>query len=71
MVLLLVATLVTRLAQQLAVLLLGHPLAALLDDGAHGSSQFVDRVARDAFAGSRLLAAREEKTHTKPYLVPG
>src|SRR5690348_2413062 len=38
--LLLVATLVTRLAQQLAVLLLSHPLAALLDDGAHGSSQF-------------------------------
>src|SRR3954470_7846891 len=36
---LLVAALVTRLAQQLAVLLLGHPLAALLDDGAHGSSQ--------------------------------
>ena len=28
--------LVARLAQQLAVLLLGHPLAALLDDGAHG-----------------------------------
>src|SRR5919202_904323 len=37
---LLVAALVTRLAQQLAVLLLGHPLAALLDDGAHVSSQF-------------------------------
>src|SRR3954468_3271211 len=33
--LLLVATLVTRLAQQLAVLLLRHPLAALLDDRAH------------------------------------
>src|SRR5690606_17309940 len=33
---LLVATLVTRLAQQLAVLLLGHPLAALLDHRAHG-----------------------------------
>ena len=33
---LLVATLVTRLAKKLAVLLLGHPLAALLDDGAHG-----------------------------------
>ena len=30
--LLLVATLVARLAQQLAVLLLGHPLAALLDN---------------------------------------
>ncbi|TGO06452.1 hypothetical protein SERN_0644 [Serinibacter arcticus] len=26
----------TRPAQQLAVLLLGHPLAALLDDGTHG-----------------------------------
>src|SRR3954464_15183295 len=35
---LLVAALVTRLAQQLPVLLLGHPLAALLDDGAHVSS---------------------------------
>ena len=33
---LLVATLVTRLAQQLAVLLLRHALAALLNDGAHG-----------------------------------
>ena len=33
---LLVATLVTRLAQELAVLLLRHALAALLDDGAHG-----------------------------------
>jgi hypothetical protein len=32
---------VARLAQQLAVLLLGHPLAALLDDGTHGTSQFV------------------------------
>src|SRR3954471_22740253 len=32
---LLVATLVARLAQQLAVLLLGHPLAALLDDRTH------------------------------------
>jgi hypothetical protein len=30
--LLLVATLVTRLAKQFAVLLLGHALAALLDD---------------------------------------
>ncbi|EGF58064.1 conserved domain protein [Actinomyces sp. oral taxon 170 str. F0386] len=38
---LLVATLVTRLAKQLAVLLLGHALAALLDDGSHEiSSQF-------------------------------
>src|SRR5665647_2931749 len=35
---LLVAALVARLAQQLAVLLLGHALAALLDDGAHVSS---------------------------------
>src|SRR3546814_18868105 len=33
--LLLVATLVTRLAQELAVLLLRHALAALLDDGTH------------------------------------
>lgn len=39
--LLLVATLVTRLAQQLAVLLLGHPLAALLDDGTHPNLTFV------------------------------
>jgi hypothetical protein len=30
---------VTRLAQQLAVLLLRHALATLLDDGAHESSQ--------------------------------
>jgi hypothetical protein len=30
--LLLVATLVTRLAKQFAMLLLGHPLAALLDN---------------------------------------
>src|SRR5665647_2911311 len=35
---LLVAALVASLAQQLAVLLLGHALAALLDDGAHVSS---------------------------------
>src|SRR5690349_13170711 len=34
--LLLVAALVARLAQQLAVLLLRHALAALLDDGTHG-----------------------------------
>src|SRR3954454_15599656 len=33
---LLVATLNARLLQQLAVLLLGHPLAALLDDRTHG-----------------------------------
>src|SRR5215210_1265106 len=33
---LLVATLDARLLQQLAVLLLGHPLAALLDDRTHG-----------------------------------
>jgi len=33
---LLIATLVTRLTQELAVLLLRHALAALLDDGAHG-----------------------------------
>src|SRR3954468_20473582 len=37
---LLFTALVTRLAQQLPVLLLGHPLTALLDDGAHVSSQF-------------------------------
>src|SRR5690606_39486058 len=36
---LLVAALVAGLAKQLAVLLLGHTLAALLDDGAHTSSQ--------------------------------
>src|ERR687885_491453 len=47
---LLVAALVARLAQQLAVLLLGHPLAALLDDGAHVSSQSVDRVGRNGSA---------------------
>ena len=35
---LLVATLVTRLAQQLAVLLLGHALATLLDDRTHTNS---------------------------------
>jgi hypothetical protein len=35
---LLVAALDARLLQQLAVLLLGHPLAALLDDRAHGTS---------------------------------
>jgi len=33
--LLLVPALDARLLEQLAVLLLGHPLAALLDDGAH------------------------------------
>jgi hypothetical protein len=36
--LLLVAALDARLLQKLAVLLLGHPLAALLDDRAHGTS---------------------------------
>jgi hypothetical protein len=36
-VLLLVSTLVTRLAKQLSVLLLSHALAALLDDGTHKS----------------------------------
>jgi len=35
--LLLVATLVARLAKKLAVLLLRHALAALLDDGTHGT----------------------------------
>jgi hypothetical protein len=40
--LLLVATLVTRLAQQLAVLLFRHPLAALLDDRTHGKPLIVD-----------------------------
>src|SRR3954454_1873244 len=37
-VLLLVAPLNARLLQQLAVLLLRHALAALLDDGTHGTS---------------------------------
>src|SRR5919112_778551 len=41
---LLVATLDARLLQQLAVLLLGHPLAALLDDRTHGPAP--DVVAR-------------------------
>lgn len=36
--LLLVTTLVARLAKQLAVLLLRHTLATLLDDGSHGPS---------------------------------
>src|SRR5690606_35704333 len=40
---LLVATLVTRLAKQLAVLLLGHALAALLDDGAHTVLAILER----------------------------
>src|SRR5690606_12154045 len=57
---LLVATLVTRLAQQLAVLLLRHPLAALLDHRAHGLS-FVSMVMvmprrRAGRAGHRLEA---------------
>src|SRR3954447_8980945 len=49
---LLVAALVTRLAQQLAVLLLGHPLAALLDDGAHVSSQSVQSGSRSVPTGA-------------------
>lgn len=37
LVLLLIAALVASLAEQLAVLLLRHALATLLDDGTHGT----------------------------------
>src|SRR5919112_2544915 len=50
---LLVATLDARLLQQLAVLLLGHPLAALLDDRTHGPAPDVVRAGRPATGGSR------------------
>jgi len=42
LVLLLIATLVASLAKQLAVLLLRHALATLLDDGTHGT--YLDRL---------------------------
>jgi hypothetical protein len=55
--LLLVAALDARLLQQLAVLLLGHPLAALLDDGTHVVDLF--RLGRDESA--RLPTARAQR----------
>jgi hypothetical protein len=44
--LLLVATLVARLAKKLAVLLLRHALATLLDDGTHQNLTEKDRAGR-------------------------
>jgi hypothetical protein len=50
--LLLVATLVARLAKQLAVLLLRHALAALLDDGTHQNlTEKIESAARAAAVG--------------------
>ena len=47
--LLLVAALVARLSQQFAVLLLGHPLATLFDDGTHVPSTFLWNVRREPY----------------------
>ncbi|GAA1057607.1 hypothetical protein GCM10017608_00090 [Agromyces luteolus] len=49
--LLLVATLVARLAKQLAVLLLRHALATLLDDGTHENLTKIGSAARAAAVG--------------------
>jgi hypothetical protein len=52
--LLLVATLVARLAKQLAVLLLRHTLAALLDDGTHQNlTEKIESDARAAAGGQK------------------
>jgi hypothetical protein len=54
--LLLVATLVARLAKQLAVLLLRHALATLLDDGTHENLTKIRSAARAAAVGRRRPA---------------
>src|SRR5690606_28777719 len=48
------ATLVARLAKQLAVLLLRHALAALLDDGTHGTNLDLDTCVRQRLTHSGL-----------------
>src|SRR5690554_1681831 len=58
---LLVAALVTRLAKQLAVLLLRHALTALLDDRAHETSQCCGRAGMVA-RSTGLHAERREST---------
>jgi hypothetical protein len=54
--LLLVPALDTRLLQQLAVLLLGHALAALLDDRAHGTTLL--GIADDGHANTLARSGR-------------
>jgi len=56
LVLLLIAALVARLPKQLAVLLLRHALATLLDDGSHGT--YLDRL----LATASTRDARDTRT---------
>src|SRR3954471_24231169 len=56
---LLVASLNARLLQQLAVLLLRHPLAALLDDRTHGRAPDVVAARRPSVTGRSRRAPRE------------
>jgi hypothetical protein len=58
-VLLLVTPLDARLLQQLAVLLLGHALAALLDDGTHGEPSFDGGARTDLPARAGELDPRD------------
>src|SRR5579863_1563947 len=68
--LLLVPTLDARLLQQLAVLLLGHALAALLDDRAHGTTLL--GIADDGHANTLARSGRLEHTpNVRDYLRYG
>ena len=72
---LLVAALVTRLAKKLAVLLLRHALAALLDDRTHVNPlrMFVGWTDRSAYPIARvaLSPARPEDRHGAPAMLAG
>ncbi|GEL96361.1 hypothetical protein CCO02nite_30190 [Cellulomonas composti] len=69
----------TRLAQQLAVLLLGHPLAALLDDGTHGPLSLPVRpgrpglllVDRRVVRRSTVESGTQGKSEAPPYAITG
>ena len=70
---LLVATLVTRLAQELAVLLLRHALAALLDNGTHRISSLYSYPAEpfDSVATrGYLYRYNRSKTHFRHRNTP-
>ncbi|SNV19285.1 Uncharacterised protein [Dermatophilus congolensis] len=64
---LLVTTLVTRLTKQLAVLLLGHALAALLDHRSHGDTSII--VVGAAGTGSRALRASSRPLHSADHSI--
>jgi len=64
--LLLIATLVTSLTKQFTVLLLGHTLAALLDNRAHNGSSQTNKCVNPKYLLARKQKDKVDRTLNVP-----